>query len=106
MADCFVFAFSLFVVEVRFLEFLNLDVDLYIQHLQYKNRATFDLNSLRDMIKTHRASAAAMVDRIPASVNIGLFTVNLGDIRNVLSKKHTEVSQGGELWCVSVCLCA
>ncbi len=57
----------------------------------YKNRASFDLGSLRDLVAQHRASAAAMADRIPGSVNVGLFIINLGDIRTVLAKKHIDV---------------
>ena len=32
-----------------------------------------------------------MADRIPGSVNVGLFIINLGDIRTVLAKKHIDV---------------
>ncbi len=52
----------------------------------------FDLVSLRDLIVFHRTSAAATAEKIPATMNIGLFSVNLGDLRTVLAKKHLEVS--------------
>jgi hypothetical protein len=40
-----------------FVEFLNLDVDLFLQHLAYKNRETFDLAALKALVVQHRCVA-------------------------------------------------
>lgn len=96
-----------------YVDFLNLDVDLFVQHLAYRNRDVFDVASLRSVIvehrwdapavpsgvahshsrarRPHRSAASQILEDIPAAVNIGLFSVNLSEVRSALSQKYLEV---------------
>lgn len=77
----------------QYQEILQLDVDSFVEHIASANDSYLNLPALRTLIVKHQQARDRIIDSIPRSINLGLFTVVTQTARKFLLEKHNAVAQ-------------
>jgi len=80
----------------EFIDFLNVDSEAYLKDIS-DNYSNFEnglkLDPLRQLAQQHLIHKAVIEEKIPENMSLGLFLVQLGNVRSALSEKHAKISQ-------------
>jgi len=77
----------------KYLDLLNLDVDVLLDALKRHHAVDYNLRDLRALVADHLKSADAVFAAVPSVVDVGIAQVKLDDVRGLLVDKHRTIAR-------------